>query len=224
VHHELPPHRNNYRANLWALREAGVTEILAPFAAGSLRPEIEPGHFVVCDQIVDRTSGREATFFDGPGANHVAFADPYCPRLRAAACTAGRAEGITVHDAGTVVVISGPRFSTRAESRWYAAMGADVINMTQLPEALLARELGLCYAGIALITDYDAGLDGDSSVRPVSQREVFAFLSSNAERVRGLVLRALSLAGNEGPSGAGDDDSETCACADGPNGVEPTLP
>jgi 5'-methylthioadenosine phosphorylase len=217
AHHELPPHRINYRANLWALREAGVTEILAPFAAGSLRPEIEPGHFVVCDQIVDRTSGRAGTFFDGPGANHVAFADPYCPRLRVAALTAGGAEGITVHDGGTVVVIDGPRFSTRAESRWYAAMGADVINMTQCPEAVLARELGLCYAGVALVTDYDAGLEGDPSVRPVSQQEVFAFLASNAERVRALVFRALSLAGGE-PGGA------ACACADGPNGVEPSLP
>lgn len=218
-HHELPPHRINYRANLWALREAGVTEILAPFAAGSLRPEIEPGHFVVCDQLVDRTFGRADTYFDGPGANHVSFADPYCPRLRDAALAAGRAEGIVMHAGGTVVVIGGPRFSTRAESRWFSSAGWHVVNMTQYPEALLARELGICYASIALVTDYDAGLDGDPSVRPVSQSEVFTFLTSNAERVRGLLFRALASVGPQD-----EVHGPACDCAAGPNGVQPTPP
>ena len=158
--HDFPPHRINYRANLWAMRELGVTRILAPCASGSLQPEIKPGEFVVCDQLVDRTYGREQTFFDGPGANHVSFADPYCSELRAVATAAGRDEGITVHDGGTVVVIQGPRFSTRAESHWYRSAGWQVINMTQYPEAYLARELGICYVSIALITDYDVGVEG----------------------------------------------------------------
>ncbi len=192
AHHELPPHRINCRANVWAMHSLGVRRIFAPCASGSLRPDIRPGDFVVCDQLVDRTSGRPDTFYDGPLTNHVTFAEPYCPSLRAAAVEAGRSLGITVHDRGTVVVIQGPRFSTRAESRWYAAMGWDVVNMTQHPEAVLARELGLCYASIALVTDWDAGLDGDPRVRPVTQSEVFGFLERNATRVRELLMEVLA--------------------------------
>ncbi len=158
--HEFPPHRINYRANVWALRQVGVTRILAPCASGSLQPEVKPGHFVVCDQLVDRTYGREQTYFDGPGAVHVSLAEPYCPQLRRLAVESVDAEGITVHDGGTVVVIQGPRFSTRAESVWYRELGWNVVNMTQYPEAALARELGICYVSIALITDYDVGVEG----------------------------------------------------------------
>ena len=158
--HEFPPHRINYRANVWALRQVGVTRILAPCASGSLQPEVEPGHFVVCDQLVDRTYGREQTYFDGPGAVHVSLAEPYCPQLRRWRSSRSTAQGITVHDGGTVVVIQGPRFSTRAESVWYRDLGWNVVNMTQYPEAALARELGICYVSIALITDYDIGVDG----------------------------------------------------------------
>jgi 5'-methylthioadenosine phosphorylase len=213
--HQFPPHRINARANLWAMRELGVRRIFGPCASGSLRAEIAPGDFVICDQLVDRTTGRASTFYDGPVTNHITFADPYCPELRAAAVEAGQAEGITVHDGGTVVVVEGPRFSTRAESQWYAAMGWHVINMTQHPEAPLARELGLCYATIALITDWDAGLEGDPSIHPVSQAEVFAFLEGNADRVRQLLFRALA----EIPLAP-----EGCPCASGPNGLEPVLP
>ncbi len=189
--HEHPPHRINYRANLWAMHELGVRRLLAPCASGSLRADIRPGEFVVCDQLVDRTSGRESTFFDGPVVNHISFADPYCPDLRGLAVDAGRAEGITTHDGGTVVVVQGPRFSTRAESRSYAAAGFDVINMTQCPEAVLAAELGICYSAIALITDYDAGLDGVPGIEPVTQAEVFGFLDDNVDRVRALLFRVL---------------------------------
>ncbi len=166
IDHAYPPHRINYRANVWAMRELGVTRLLAPCASGSLQPEIEPGDFVVCDQLVDRTSGRSQTYFDGPGANHVSFADPYCPELRAVAVDAGRAEGITVHETGTVVVIEGPRFSTRAESNWYRSAGWQVINMTQYPEAYLARELGIYrlrgqVVGQACVVD----IDGDAFQR-----------------------------------------------------------
>ena len=212
--HRYPPHRINYRANVWAMRELGVKRILAPCASGSLQPEVAPGHFVVCDQLVDRTTGREQTYFDGPGANHVSFAEPYCPELRAVAIAAGRAEGITVHETGTVVVVQGPRFSTRAESSWYRSAGWEVINMTQYPEAYLARELGICYSCIALITDYDVGVEGVDGVEPVTQDEVFAFFDSNLDRVRGLLFRAIEAV----PSERG------CTCDAGPNGMVPPPP
>jgi 5'-methylthioadenosine phosphorylase len=198
--HTLPPHRVPYRANAWALWQLGVRALFAPCASGSLQPEIHRGDFVVVDQIVDRTYGRDATFHDGPGTpgglapvDHVTFAAPYDDRLRAAAVEASRAEGVAVHDGGTVVVINGPRFSTRAESRWYAAQGWQVVNMTQMPEAALAAEAHIPYAAIALITDYDVGLEGVPGVEPVTMDEVFATLERNAEVVRKVLFRAIGL-------------------------------
>ena len=139
--HQLPPHMINYRANVWGMKSLGGKQIFGPCASGSLKTEVGLGHFVVCDQFVDRTWGRRDTFFDGPITTHVSAADPYCPSLRRALVEGGRELGITTHDGGTVVVIQGPRFSTRAESRWFSSMGWDVINMTGYPEAYLAREL-----------------------------------------------------------------------------------
>lgn len=189
VHHELVPHQIPARANLWALRSLGVERVLGPCAAGSLQPGIHPGDFVVCDQLVDRTWGRTHTYYDAGEAHHVAFADPYCPDLSASivACAGDHDPDITVHERGTVVVIPGPRFSTRAESRWYRQQGWDVVNMTQYPEAFLARELGMCYATIALVTDYDTGVEDDPAVEPVTQEAVFAFFERNVHRVRGLL-------------------------------------
>ena len=191
ANHEYPPHRINYRANVWAMRELGVTRIMAPYAAGSLQPHIHPGEFVVCDQLVDRTWGRADTYFDGPETHHVSFAHPFDPELRRVLVDAGRARGITVHDGGTVVVVQGPRFSTVAESAWYRSQGWDVINMTQYPEAVLAMELEIPYAGVALITDYDTGLEGMPGVEPVTQEEVFGFFEANVDRVRELLFSAL---------------------------------
>lgn len=178
-HHEFPPHRVNYQANLWALRSVGVRQVLAPCAVGSLQPELGPGALVVPDQLVDRTSGRRQTYYD-EGAVHVSFADPYCPVLRSALCRQDSA----VVDGGTMVVVEGPRFSTRAESQWYAALGWSLVNMTGHPEAVLARELALCYASIALVTDRDAGIDDGE---PVAQAEVFAQFAANVDRLRSLV-------------------------------------
>ena len=187
--HTLPPAAINYRANVWALKELGVTRIVAPTAAGSLQAHVRPGEFVVCDQFVDRTWGRGDSYYaEGPKVAHVSAADPYCPVLRELAVAAGRERGVTVHERGTVVVIQGPRFSTRAESRWFSAMGWEVINMTQYPEVILARELELCYVNISLITDYDVGLEGMPEVAPVSVAEVERFFASNNERVRELIL------------------------------------
>jgi len=188
AHHELPPHRVNYRANVWAMEYLGVRRVIGPCAAGSLRPEVAPGDVVLVDQLVDRTSGREDTFFDGGVVGHVSFADPYCPDLRAALGAAARGAGAVVYDRGTVVVVQGPRFSTRAESAWYQSAGWDVINMTQYPEAYLARELGMCYAGMALVTDYDAGME---DVDPVTMDQVFAVLGENVARTREILFAAI---------------------------------
>jgi 5'-methylthioadenosine phosphorylase len=189
--HQLPPHMINYRANVWGMKELGVTRIFGPCASGSLKKEVAPGHFVVCDQFVDRTSGRRDTFYDGPVTTHVSSADPYCPVLREALI--GRAEdlGISVHERGTVVVIQGPRFSTRAESRWFSDAGWEVINMTAYPEGYLARELELCYANISLITDYDVGVGSDPSVPPVSHAEVVRVFEENNARLRDLLFAVI---------------------------------
>ena len=204
-HHETPAHRVNYRANVWAMGRLGVRRLLSPCAVGSLRRDVHPGEFVVCDQLVDRTAGREATFFDGPLVNSISFAEPYCPELRAVAVNAARAEGITAHDGGTVVVIQGPRFSTRAESRWFQSAGWDVVNMTQYPEAALARELGICLANISLVTDYDAGVEDDDSVGAVDMDTVLRVMEDNIDRVRLLLTRAIPAVPAE----------RTCACGDG---------
>ena len=181
--HEFPPHRVNYRANLWALRSVGVRRVLAPCAVGSLRPELGPGALVVPDQLVDRTTQRIQTYMDS-GAVHVSFADPYCPVLRKALLAAD--PGIV--DGGTMVVIEGPRFSTRAESLSYRAQGWSLVNMTGHPEAVLARELALCYAPIALVTDRDAGVEG---VDEVSQADVFAEFARNVERLRSMLAEVV---------------------------------
>jgi 5'-methylthioadenosine phosphorylase len=185
--HELPPHRIPYRANLWALRELGVRRIVGPCASGALRPDLELGEFVVCDQFVDRTWGRADTFYDGPETVHVSAADPYCPDLRTVLVATARELGIPVRDAGTVVVVQGPRFSTRAESRWYAQLG-DVINMTAYPECHLARELELCYANVSMVTDHDVGVEG---TEPVSSDQVLRVFRENNERLRELLLAAI---------------------------------
>ncbi len=184
--HRLPPHRVPYRANLWALRSLGVRQVLAPCAVGSLRSELGPGALVIPDQLVDCTSGRASTYFDGPIVHHASFADPFCPRLRAQAVAAAEAGSWPVTDGGAMVVIEGPRFSTRAESRWYARAGWSLVNMTALPEAALARELGMCFSSVALVTDRDAGVE-DSAHPSVTQAEVFSFFAANVERLRGLI-------------------------------------
>jgi 5'-methylthioadenosine phosphorylase len=203
--HEVPPHRINVRANVWAMRRLGVRRLVSPCAVGSLQSHVHPGEFVVLDQLVDRTHGRADTFFDGPVVNSISFADPYCPELRAIAAGAARAEGVGVHERGTVVVIQGPRFSTRAESAWFRSAGWEVINMTQYPEAALARELGMCFCGIASVTDYDTGLEGVDGIEPVTMDAIFAMLDANIERVQGVLSRMV-------PEIAA---SPSCSCATG---------
>ena len=189
--HALPPHRINYRANIWAMKQVGVRRIIGPSACGSLRPDLSPGTFVICDQFVDRTKGREDTFYDGPQTTHVSAADPYCPDLGRLLAEAARELDIPVVEGGTVVVIQGPRFSTRAESRWFANAGWDVVNMTQYPEAWLARELELCYANVSLVTDYDVGLEGMPDVPPVSTEAAIRVFAENLDMLRALLFRAV---------------------------------
>jgi 5'-methylthioadenosine phosphorylase len=210
-HHELPPSKVNYRANLWAMREVGVTRVFGPCAVGELQRPVAPGDVVVCDQLVDRTWGRADTYFEGPTVVHVAFADPYCPELRGVAIDAARAHTDAVHERGTVVVVQGPRFSTRAESAWYASQGFEVINMTQHPEAYLARELGLCYTTLAMVTDYDVGVDG---IAPVTHAEVLRVFEANLGRLREILVTAL----------AATPDARSCACADATGGKVPSPP
>ena len=195
--HRFPPHRIPYRANIWALHQIGVRHILAPCAVGGLRPDLGPGSFVLPDQLIDRTSGRAQTFYDDR-AVHVNFADPYCPVDRQAVLD--NADGLEIRDGGTMVVIEGPRFSTRAESRWYTALGGTLVNMTGLPEAALARELAICYTAIALVTDLDAGVAGEHGV---TQEEVFRVFAQNTERLRRLLLDVLPAL----------PDTRDCPCA-----------
>lgn len=187
--HRFPPHRVNYRANIWALRSVGVRQVLAPCAVGSLKEENGPGTLVLPDQVVDRTWGRGHTLYDEPGAVvHVAFADPYCPNGRRAVLAAGRDTNLPVVDGGTLVVVNGPRFSSRAESLWHQAQGWSVVGMTASPEGALARELALCLTSVALVTDLDAGLEHGEGV---THEEVLRVFAENVENMRDLLLETI---------------------------------
>jgi 5'-methylthioadenosine phosphorylase len=200
--HRFPPHRVNYRANLWALRALGVRQVLGPCAVGSLRPELTPGTVAVPDQLVDRTWGREHTVYDGPGpVVHVSPADPYCPRGRGTVIATGNDE---VVDGGTMVVINGPRFSTRAESRWHAAQGWSLVGMTGAPEATIARELALCYTSIAVVTDHDAGVEAGEGV---THAEVLAQFAKSIDRLKELLTTVVAALPPTEP-----DDEATCPC------------
>ena len=206
--HRFPPHRIPYRANMWALRRIGVRQVIAPCAVGGLRPDLGPGSFVIPDQLIDRTSGRIQTFYDD-GAVHVNFADPYCPVGRRTSLEAAARHDIAAADGGVMVVVEGPRFSTRAESKWFTAIGGSVVNMTGHPEAVLARELGLCYSTIALVTDLDAGVEGDNGV---TLDEVLRVFGENTERLRAVLLDAVQRLPAE----------RDCACGHALDGL--TLP
>ncbi|MDQ3738470.1 MAG: S-methyl-5'-thioadenosine phosphorylase [Actinomycetota bacterium] len=197
--HIFAAHRVPFRANIWALHSLGVASIIAPCSVGSLQANIHPGQLVVVAQLIDRTWGRADTFHDvgGPSdvpgstgpVHHQTFAEPYDPVLRAHLVATGASLDVDVVDGGTMVVINGPRFSTRAESAWFRAMGWHVVNMTGYPEAVLAAELDIRYATVALVTDYDAGVDGHE---PVSMDAVFAMMRSNVQNVRALISAAVA--------------------------------
>lgn len=213
--HRFPPHLVPYRANLWALRSLGVRQVLAPCAVGSLRRELGPGTLVVPDQVVDRTWGRPHTVYDTVGpVVHVAFADPYCPRGRAVVTSAGRDAGLLVEGAGTMVVVNGPRFSSRAESLWHQQAGWSVVGMTGMPEAGIARELALCFTSVALVTDLDAGVEGEAGVTHEEVLEVFA---ANIEGLKSMLSTAIGQLPADEP-----DETATCRCRRALDGL--TLP
>ena len=184
--HVLPPHRINYKANIWALKELGVTRILAPSAVGSLREELKPGDIVIPSQFIDFTKNRDYTFYEGGIVGHFSLADPFCPELTEIVYNTAVSLGLPVHRGKTYICIEGPRFSTRAESKLYRMWGADVIGMTLIPEAILARELEICYLPITTITDYDVWAE-----KPVTAEEVVKTLRANVEKVNKLLKEVI---------------------------------
>ena len=213
--HRFPPHLVPYRANLWALRSLGVRQVLAPCAVGSLRRELGPGTVVVVDQVVDRTWGRPHSVYDQLGAVvHVGFAEPFCPRGRPVVVAAARQAGLAVADGGTLVVVNGPRFSSRAESQWHQQAGWSVVGMTGMPEAAIARELALCFTTVALVTDLDAGVEGESGV---THEEVLQVFAQNIEGLKAVLTDAV-----EALPPAESDEAATCGCRRALDGL--TLP
>ena len=213
--HRFPPHRVPFRANLWALRSVGVRQVLAPSAVGSLRRELGPGTVVVVDQVVDRTWGRPGTVYDELGAVvHVGFADPYCPRGREVVVRSARAAGMAVADGGTLVVVNGPRFSSRAESLWHQQAGWSVVGMTGMPEAAIARELAVCYTAVPLVTDLDAGVEGEAGV---THEEVLQVFAENVADLKAVLTEAVGAMPPTEP-----DDTATCPCRRALDGL--TLP
>ncbi|MDQ7005590.1 MAG: S-methyl-5'-thioadenosine phosphorylase [Ghiorsea sp.] len=183
--HQIPPHQINYRANIYAMKLAGVSQIISMSAVGSLREDIAPGDFVIVDQFVDRTRERASTFFDGPVVAHVSMADPVCSTLAKILQQACEEEAITTHQHGTYMVMQGPQFSTRAESELYRRWGMDVIGMTNMPEAKLAREAEICYATVAMCTDYDCWHQGEDDV---SVSNVVEVMQHNVEKAKAMLL------------------------------------
>lgn len=186
--HTVPPTRLNFRANIDALKQLGVTDVISLSAVGSLKEDLPPGTFVIVDQFIDRTFARQSTFFDTGLVAHVSMADPVCGRLGHALAESAEAAGVRVQRGGTYMVMEGPQFSTRAESELYRSWGCDVIGMTNMPEAKLAREAELCYAAVGMVTDYDCWHDEHENV---SVEQVIQVLKANADKARDLVKRVV---------------------------------
>ena len=198
--HSITPGDVNYRANIWAMKQIGCKYLISPCAAGSLQKEVKPGDIVFCDQFVDWTFGRRKdTFFEGPIVTHVSAAETYCPNLRKLAIKSAEKLGLSFHKTGTVVVINGPRFSSKAESKFFTSQGWHVINMTQYPESYLAKEMDMCPLNISLITDYDAGLVSDTE--PVSHGAVMEVFKNNIENLKALLIQIIT-----------DFEEYDCAC------------
>jgi len=200
VGHRFTPSEVNYRANIWALKSLGAEQVISVSAVGSMREDIHPGEFVLVDQFIDRTKGRPSTFFGGGIVGHVDFADPVCPRLAARLHAAAEALGLAVHRGGTLMVMEGPAFSTRAESRMHRQLGVDLIGMTAMPEAKLAREAELCYATLAMATDYDCWHETEDDVSVMSVIEI---LKKNVKNARAVIARV---------AGEQDAGARDCGC------------
>lgn len=200
--HQYPPHKVPYKANIHAFKQLRVKRIISPCAAGSLDADIKPGDFVILDDFADRTKGRDDTYFNGPQTAHIAGTDPYCPNLRKIAIQSCQKLNINVHQQGTVVIVNGPRFSTASESKYYMGQGWQVINMTQYPEVILAREQEICFVGIALITDWDIGLAATGKIKAVDSQTVIKVFNENLTKSRDLIFEIINNL----------DKEELCSC------------
>jgi 5'-methylthioadenosine phosphorylase len=219
--HRIPPSAINFRANIDVLKRAGVTDLVSVSACGSLKEELPPGHFVVVDQFIDRTFAREKSFF-GPGCvAHVSMADPVSPLLATAVERAAAAEGIAVTRGGTYLVMEGPQFSTRAESELYRSWGCSVIGMTNMPEAKLAREAEICYATLAMVTDYDCWHDDHGAVDVAAVIKVLAGNVDKAHRLIELLARAFPR--EHPPCPVGSDRALEVAIITPPEARDPAL-
>ena len=187
--HHIPPHRVNYRANVWGFRELGVERILSVNVVGGINKDLRPGDVVIADQIVDMTHGRAATFYDENEAVHIDFTEPFCPALRAAVIIAGKRIRAETRDSGTYICVNGPRLETGAEIRFFSTAGADIVGMTVMPEACLAREMELCFVCISVVTNYAAGISG----KGLTTTEVMETMRLSTERIRNLIVEALAV-------------------------------
>jgi len=194
--HQFPPHKIPYLANIYAFFKLGVERIIAPCAVGSLKAEIKPGDFVICDDFFDFTKNRINTFYDGKFGKvskkvfHISSVNPFCPELRNLAIEYCKKLTFPFHKKGTILIIEGPRFSTKRESNFFRKIG-DVINMTAFPEIILARELGMCYLNISLVTDYDVGLKGRKEIKPVTFKMISEIFKKNNEKLKKLILEII---------------------------------
>lgn len=185
--HSIPPHKINFRANIFALKELGVKRIISVSSVGSLRENLKPGEFIFPDQFIDRTKNRPDTFYDGAQVAHVSSADPFCPEMRKILSQSARKDSVPSHDSATYICIEGPRFSSRAESKLFRQWGADIVGMTLYPEVTLAKEAEICYSCLAMVTDYDVWAE-----KPVSAAEVSQVLRRNVENAKRIVLDVIS--------------------------------
>ena len=184
--HTIPPHMINFKANIWAFKELGVTRIIAPSAVGSLKEELEPGHFALPSQFLDFTKSRDGSFSNEGRVIHISVADPFCPELQEIVSETANNQGLTLHKDCTYACIEGPRFSTKAESRFYKSTGSDIIGMTLVPECQLAREAQMCYVSISTVTDYDVWAE-----KPVTAKEVMETLSKNVQATKKLLAKLI---------------------------------
>jgi 5'-methylthioadenosine phosphorylase len=187
--HRIPPHNVNYRANIWGFKELGVEKIISLGAVGGISTGMKPGTIVVPDQIIDMTKGRNSTFYDKDEVVHIDFTEPYCPELRRSILKAGKKSGTDLKDSGTYICVHGPRLETKAEIKFFSYIGADVVGMTTMPEAALAREIGLCFAGIAVVTNYAAGIKKER----LTTIEVKRIMKISAKQLKELLKDVLSL-------------------------------
>jgi 5'-methylthioadenosine phosphorylase len=187
--HNIPPHKINYRANIWGFKELGAERVISLSAAGGISLGMKPGTIVIPDQVIDMTKGRDSTFYDGDKVIHIDFTEPYCPELRSYVFRAGEKSGINLKKSGTYVCVNGPRLETKAEIKFFSGIGADIVGMTAMPEASLAREAEICFAGVTVVTNYAAGI----TKKRLRATEVIEVMKETAVRLKELLKEVFKL-------------------------------